>query len=115
MNPRIGRNSYYNCAAGANPMRFCVEDLVHGRRVEPVRIDNEILYTLVPTRLVRRYVRDPKLLARLDALIRAGRVYDPQRYRADAGLRRMIDVTLTELNQVRKFKRYYPEPTDTSF
>lgn len=115
VNPRIGRNSYYNCAAGANPMRFCVVDLVHGRRVEPVRIDNEILYTLVPTRLVRRYVRDPKLLARLDALIRAGRVYDPQRYRADAGLRRMIDVTLTELNQVRKFKRYYPEPTDTSF
>ena len=42
-------------------------------------------------------------------------MYDPQRYRADAGLRRMIDVTLTELNQVRKFKRYYPEPTDTSF
>lgn len=115
VNPRIGRNSYYNCAAGANPMRFCVEDLVYGKRLEPVRITNEILYTLVPIRLLRRYVRNPELLARTDALISAGRVYDPQRYDADNVWRRNLDVYLTELNQYRKFKRYYPEPTETSF
>ena len=31
------------------------------------------------------------------------------------GLRRRLDVELTERNQVRKFARYYPRPTDTSF
>lgn len=115
VNPRIGRNSYYNCAAGANPMRFCVEDLVHGQRMKPVRITREVLYTLVPTRLLRRYVREPALQARLEALISAGKVFDPQRYAADGGLRRRLDVELTEWNQYRKFKQHYPEPTDTSF
>lgn len=115
VNPRIGRNSYYNCAAGANPMAFAVEDLVFGRRVKPVRITREILYTLVPVRLLRRYVRDPELAARMEALVRSGEVYDPQRYRADAGWRRMLDVNVTELNQYRKFARYYPKPTETSF
>lgn len=115
VNPRIGRNSYYNCAAGANPMRFCVEDLVCGREVEPVRIEREVLYSLVPLRLVRRYLRDPQLLARFDALVTRGDVFDPQRYERDRGLRRQLEVILTELNQYRKFKRYYPEATETSF
>lgn len=115
VNPRIGRNSYYNCAAGVNPMRHCVEDLVHGRPLAPERIEREILYTLVPPRLVRRYLRNPQLKERFERLVRAGLVFDPQRYRPDNALKRTLEVNLTELNQYRKFARYYPEPTETSF
>lgn len=115
VNPRIGRNSYYVCAAGANPMRHCVEDLVFGRPLEATFTEDEILYSLVPLRLLRRYVRDDELRARMERIVRAGKVYDPQRYAADRGLRRLIDVEMTEWNQVRKFKRFYPEPTSTSF
>lgn len=32
VNPRIGRNSYYNAAAGINPMVHAVEDLVHHKK-----------------------------------------------------------------------------------
>lgn len=115
VNPRIGRNSYYNCAAGVNPMRMCVEDLIYGRRLEASYVTDEILYTLVPLKLLRHYVRDNALRDRVEKLIRADKVFDPQRYARDRGPRRMIDVLMTEMNQVRKFKRYYPEPTDTSF
>lgn len=115
VNVRIGRNSYYNCAAGVNPMRRCVEDLVFGRQLEPARAEREILYTLVPTRLLRRYVREPELLRRLDSLIQAGEVCDPQLYPADRDFRRMLSVQVTRWNQYRKFRRYYPDPTDTSF
>lgn len=115
VNPRIGRNSFYNCAAGVNPMVFCIEDLVCGKRMEPTRVEEEILYTLVPIRLLRRYVRDPELATRVERLVAAGKVFDPQRYARDRGLRRMLSVELTEFNQIRKFARYYPEPTDTSF
>ena len=48
-------------------------------------------------------------------LVAVGRVVDPQGYVADRGVRRMLDVELTEKNQVRKFARFYPERTDTSF
>jgi len=115
VNPRIGRNSYYNLAAGVNPMELAVRDLVGHEELESQTASRKVLYTLVPVSLLRRYVRDPELLAEVDQLVGEGKVFDPQRYEADCGLRRMLDVALTERNQVRKFARYYPEPTDTSF
>ncbi len=114
-NPRIGRNSYYNAAAGANPMGVCVRDLVYGSQTEVEVASEKILYTLVPLKLLDTYVRDPMLLAEAKRLVKAGKVFDPQRYPADMGPRRRLDVELTERNQIRKFRQYYPQPTDTSF
>ncbi len=114
-NPRMGRNSYYNVAGGVNPMEVLVRDAIDGAD-DDVRIAGApALYTLAPLSLLRRYVRDEELLAEVNDLILRKRVFDPQRYAADRGLRRMIDVELTEKNQIRKFARYYPEATDTSF
>lgn len=115
VNPRIGRNSYYNCAAGVNPMRHCVEDLVNGRELEPEYANRSILYSLVPIALLKRYIRDADLLAEVNRLVAAKTVFDPQRYHADSSIHRNLDILLTELNQFRKFRRYYPEPTETSF
>lgn len=115
VNPRIGRNSFYVCAGGVNPMAVTVADLVDHKEIDPKTVTNKILYTLVPLKLLRTYVRDPKLLGEVDELVRSNQVFDPQRYSKDRGFRRMLDVDLTEKNQVRKFARYYPEPTDTSF
>lgn len=115
VNPRIGRNSYYVCAAGVNPMRALVTDVVDGRGRRCLKADEKVLYTLVPVSLLRRYVRDRALADEVDELVREGRVFDPQRYDADMAPRRRLDVELTEQNQHRKFARYYPEPTDTSF
>lgn len=114
-NPRIGRNSYYNVAAGVNPMRVLVRDLVDGESDAVLKATDPALYTLVPLKLLRRYVREKALLDEIDELVQAGRVFDPQRYDRDWGLRRRLDVELTERNHVRKFAKYYPKPTDTSF
>lgn len=114
-NPRIGRNSYYNVAGGVNPMRVLVRDMLDGAKDEALVANEPALYTLVPVSLLRRYLREQDLVDEVDSLVAAGRVFDPQRYDADRGLRRMLDVELTEGNQVRKFAKYYPKPTDTSF
>lgn len=114
-NPRIGRNSYYNVAGGVNPMQVMVHELVDGRRDDVLVASRHVLYSLVPNSLLRRYVRDADLLAEVDDLIARGLVFDPQRYGADWGMRRRMDVELTERNQVRKFNRYYPQATDSSF
>jgi D-aspartate ligase len=113
VNPRIGRNNYYVTAAGANPTRFLVADRVDGTAVDPVVVDREVLYTIVPVRLLRRYVLDPALRARLDGLVRARRVAHPLRYRAERSPRRWLYVLAASANQVRKFRRYYPEVTST--
>lgn len=115
VNPRIGRNSYYVCAGGVNPMRALVTDVVDGRGKRCFTADQEVLYTLVPTSLLLRYVREPELKKQVEALIAADKVVDPQRYAADKNFRRTLAVEMTEQNQIRKFNRYYPKPTDTSF
>ncbi|MBB2922005.1 hypothetical protein [Cellulomonas cellasea] len=113
VNPRIGRNNYYVTAAGANPMRFLVEDRVEGRAVEPVVVEKEILYAIVPHRLLLKYVADPALAAKVKGLIKAGAVAHPLRYAQDAGPKRVAYVTLALVNQVRKFRTHYPELTGT--
>ncbi|GIG29969.1 hypothetical protein [Cellulomonas marina] len=115
VNPRIGRNNYYVTAAGANPTRFVVEDAVEGRAVEPVVVDREVLYSVVPHRLLLRYVRDAVLAARVRGLVRARATAHPLWYPADLSPRRRAYVLLALVNQVRKFRRWYPAPTDTGF
>jgi len=115
VNPRIGRNNYYLTAAGANPMTFLVADRVEGRAVEPVVVDREILYSILPHRLLLQYVLDPELNARVRALVRAKAVAHPLRYRGDRSLRRRAYVAAALANQVRKFRAYYPAVTSTGF
>ncbi|WP_029287703.1 hypothetical protein [Cellulomonas sp. HZM] len=115
VNPRIGRNNYYVTAAGANPMRFVVEDAVLGERVEPVVVERSVLYSILPHRLLLRYVLDPRLAARVRALVRARATVHPLRYPRDLSPRRRAYVWAALVNQVRKFRRYYPQVTSTGF
>lgn len=115
MNPRIGRNNYYVTAAGANPARVLVEDQVHGNRIEPVRATGEVLYTVVPVRLLMRYILEPGLKARLKGVVKRKGVVHPLRYRADGGLKRRLVIELMTANFWRKYKEYYPEATETGY
>lgn len=115
INPRIGRNCYYMAAAGRNPIIPAVRDLVLGREPAPESLEEEVLYSLVPHRLLRRYLLDPALSRRVGELIGQGRTANPLRYRQDRSPRRALVVAAQELNQYRKFARYYPRPTDSSF
>lgn len=108
VNPRIGRNSYYVAAAGVNPMEIMVRDLVEGERVEPVTVETEVLYSLVPTKLISKYVDDEELLAAVDRLVEAGEVYSPLESPLESDLQRRITVKLQKLNYFRKFKKFFP-------
>lgn len=114
-NPRIGRNSYYACAGGINPMRALISDVVDGvHNGKPVKVNRSEIYSLAPTQMVRKYLRNPELLAEFDGLVRAGCVHNPMRYHADSLKSRFYGL-LTEYNYIRKFSVNYPEPTDTAF
>lgn len=113
VNPRIGRNNYYVTAAGANVAQFVVGDFIEGRCVEPVRVEREILYSILPKWLMMKYITDPELKARVAALAQHGTVH-PLVYGIE-GLRRKAYVQLAKLNQIKKFRTYYPKPTTTGF
>ncbi len=114
VNPRIGRNNYYLSAAGVNPIPHVVDDLLMGRPHPQEIVHTEILYSLVPHTLLRKYVRGP-LAERVNRLIKARRTVHPLAYAKDWNPRRWFYVTVAKLNQVRKFRRYYPAPSETGF
>ena len=108
VNPRIGRNSFYLTAAGANPMSIMLEDLVADHRGPRTEVTRQVLYSLVPHRLLHRYLRDPGLRHRARAL--AGSAADPLRDPAERSIPRRIIIELQRLNQYRKFARFHPVP-----
>ena len=110
MNPRIGRNNYYVTAAGANPARAIVADLVEGRSTDVVRGVDEVLYCVVPFDLLLRYVTEPGLARRLRQVRRTGRLVHPLRYVADRSWRRRLVVAGVTQVYRRKYRQYYPRP-----
>ncbi|MCI7552141.1 MAG: carboxylate--amine ligase [Actinomycetaceae bacterium] len=112
MNPRIGRNSYYNAAAGMNPMRFYVADMIDHVSVEPEQIQRTIYYSILPKHLVLRYV-DSRLGSKVQMLYRTGQAHDPMFYSVEwrrpswRGLKRLGYVMIARMNHYRKFNRYY--------
>ncbi len=112
-NPRIGNNSYYACVGGVNPMEAFVADLVDGSSAE-LRTDRIGLYTRARTGLIRKYLTDPALRAEFDRIVHTGPVGNPMLCAADTLPARMLGHAM-EINYDRKFAKYYPEPTNTSF
>ncbi|MCI9890133.1 hypothetical protein JT358_17025 [Micrococcales bacterium 31B] len=110
VNPRIGRNNYYVTANGLNPARFMVEDRFYEHDLELEIGDQEVLYTVLPLRLVLKYLPTLALQSRVRRLIRAKRVVNPLVNPVDRKPRRVLYVRSAILNQWRKFGKYAPKP-----
>lgn len=114
-NPRVGRASFSVCAAGVNPMRVLVSDVVDGRGNRVLKATDPALYLLVPRPLIYRYLRDEALRDEVTDLIKQGRAVDPLEYWAETDPRRAFFVAATKANYLRKFMADYPAPSDVSF
>ena len=113
VNPRIGRNNYYMTAAGANVAEPVVADLVEDRALTRLVPHEEILYSIVPWLLLRRYLVDPDLRTRVRA-IGSRRTVHPLAYSVE-GIKRRAYVLAAQANQVKKFLQHYPRPSADGF
>ena len=114
VNPRIGRNNYYVTASGANVARYLVADVVDGEKLAPFRVSEAVLYSVLPTSLLLKYILDPELRAKVMRLRKEPGVAHPLAYwAADGGSRRRLYVEQAKLNMRRKFAKWYPEVTET--
>lgn len=128
LNPRLGRSNFYITAAGRNTVEMTVREHVGGEDPVPdgrvagpgagdgdgaadvrvVELDTEHLYTVLPHRLLLRYVADPALRRRVRGLLRSRRATNPLWYRAETDPRRIAYLLLAQLNQFRKYRTHYP-------
>ena len=125
LNPRLGRSNYYITAGGHNPVTWYVDE--HYRDALPtegpgsgigedgiLQDQPEVLYTVVPTALVRRYTTQPEARAQLRRVLVAGRVRNPMHYPGvETSPRRRAYALAAAANFWRKFQRHYrPEGGD---
>ncbi|MFD0705467.1 hypothetical protein ACFQY8_06895 [Alloscardovia venturai] len=114
LNPRPGRNVYVTTAGGANPAFATIRDLVFADYTNQTdTVHEEYLYSLVPFRLLKRYITDDAILEDVTNLHNSGKFLDPFLTSDKSNLRRWATVHLQRLNQYRKFHTYYPRVTSS--
>lgn len=111
LNPRLGRSNYYVTAGGHNPVTYYVREHITGELGEAgevVQDQPEVLYSVVPTRLVRHYTTNPDAKALLNRALKNAPVANPLHYPAvEKDLKRRAYFAAAMANYVRKFRRYY--------
>ncbi|TLK52656.1 carbamoyl-phosphate synthase [Glutamicibacter sp. V16R2B1] len=121
INPRLGRNHFYLTAAGINPARFYVNEFLGPQydafdvRRQPAvvlqdgmaQLREERLFTVLPHALLRRYLDTPTG-RKAAALLKAGKVSNPLKYRAEKNPRRKLYLLLNAVNHVRKYRKFPP-------
>lgn len=113
LNPRLGGTSFYITAAGHNVVEWYVNEWVKGESLEGrpvVETTTEHVFSAVPVRLLKKYVTDPATKAKLNKLLKDGEVTNPWFYKAEKSPKRWQWIAMNQVNYVRKYRRYYPEP-----
>ena len=112
VNPRIGRNLYYNTAAGNNPLPALINDIIYHQPTQIKPRFDTILYSVLPLRLILKYTTG-QVHRQVKELRRAGKVFNPLLAPAEGQfslryLRRRLYVLLSTQRHWLKFRRYYP-------
>lgn len=107
MNPRQGRSSYYVTASGYNLAKWLVEDVLEHRDTGYTEADAESLWMIAPYGVIRKYLKDPALLAEAARLKKAGKCAHQLFCKEDLTLKRFLWYIRSQLNYYRKTARYY--------
>ena len=107
MNPRQGRSSFFVTASGYNLAKWLVEDVVEHKEQGLTIADAHHLWMIAPAGILKKYLKDEALLAEAKELMRQGKVSHQLFCREDAGLKRRVWYIKNQLNNYRKYKRYF--------
>ncbi len=119
LNPRLGRSNYYVTAGGHNPVTWYVDEYLRGKLPTEgpgsgkgpegiIQDQPEVLYTVVPVALVKRYTTLPDAKEQLRRVLKAGRVRNPLLYPGvETNPKRRLMTIAARLNYVRKFQKHY--------
>jgi D-aspartate ligase len=112
LNPRLSRSNYFVTGAGPNPAVAYVRDWMLGLSATESEVggpQRQHLFTVVPRWIQSRYVIDADLRATVKKLRRAGLVHNALWNRAERHPRRIAYVLAHQVNQIRKYRTFYPK------
>ncbi|MBR6558129.1 MAG: ATP-grasp domain-containing protein [Clostridia bacterium] len=107
INLRQGRSNFYLTASGHNVAEYLVKD-AEGEEIEYTECKNEHLWHYIPRGVIRKYVKNKELVARVNRAIKEGRATSSYWYAPDlkANPKRLAYVIAHLYNQFKKYKKY---------
>lgn len=107
INTRQGRSNYYVTGSGNNIAKMVVDAYVYGKEKECFVSNKEGLFTILPKKLILRYVSDEALKREVKRMFQEKRVANPYYNDKETSWKRKFYVLLNQVNQYKKYKRYF--------
>ncbi len=106
INPRQGRSSYFTTASGKNLARYLVRDAIleKDEPCEYASLDDEVLWTMIPLSVIRKYVSNESAKKRAEALISKGKVVRSYWSADDKSFMRWISYQVNQHNYRKQYK-----------
>ena len=109
INPRQGRSSYFTTASGKNLARYLVQDVLEQRNepLDVATLEDEVLWTMIPLDVIRKYTSDPVTKERVERLIAAGKVSQSYWSPDDKSLLRWISYQVNQRNYRNQYAQCF--------
>lgn len=106
INPRQSRSGYYVSACGCNLVEYLIDDLIYNKEKEFKIIKEKLVLSFVPKKIIRKYIKNEKLIKEINKLIKNKKIINPIKYKKDKGIKRKLYLLYRNLNYFKKYKKY---------
>lgn len=104
INPRQARSSYYLTACGYNLAKYLIDDLIYNKKHEFKLIEDEMVLSFVPLKVIKEHVENEKIKKEIFKLIKQNKFVRPLRYKKDKNLKRKLWLIVRDYNYVKKYR-----------
>ncbi len=104
VNIRQGRSSYYVTAMGHNMARYFVDDLIKDMEKPCAYLQGEVLFSVVPKIVLKKFVSDETVQKDIRRLIKAKKLVNPLFYKKDKHFKRKFYLFARQINYYKKYK-----------
>ena len=104
INPRQARSSYYLTACGYNLAEYLIDDLIYNKKHEFKFIEEKMVLSFVPIKVIKKYVENKKIKEQIFKLIKQRKFVRPLRYKKDKNLKRKLWLIVRDYNYMKKYK-----------
>ena len=105
INIRQGRSHSFTTLGGKNITKYLIEDIIYHQDNNIEYLNQEYLWTLVPKRIIMKYVKNEEIKNKIKKLYKENKVKNVLYYKKDLFLKRLLE--LRKRNIDKKYKLYY--------
>lgn len=112
INIRQGRSHYRNTGSGYNVAKYIVDSYINNIEKDLLLVKEPYFWHVIPKKIVLDYVEDKEKLALVKKLIKERKVCHSLFYKEDKSLKRNLYLIMRNINQFKKYKKYYKKDLD---